>query len=285
MSDSSETKNWSSSFYRVRAEAVILALVILAVTQLEINAAKIPLIGLEIVRPISKGVLVAFLYGFELYFLLAWFLRYQVDIRDLLGPTRAIESLMERLDEWALRMKEIEFPQVQRLEMMMETVGEAAQKGANIFTNPSEIPGINDSRFSAALSELRNALGQVEHGVRSARASINDEWEEKGPRLKSVHDEFAATLKKVKLELYRGNLLISVERQIVNFWVPFAFCVLVAAFSAFEAWWDIRQSYQSFMSCENCSFLYRQPEPNQWMKLGQRVCDAVAPFKPFAFCR
>ncbi len=39
--------HWSSTFQRLRTEAIILSLVLLVATQLELNLSKIPLIGIE----------------------------------------------------------------------------------------------------------------------------------------------------------------------------------------------------------------------------------------------
>ncbi len=87
-----------------------MALLLLAMTQIDVSLQKVPIIGIELKTPAPQGALVAFLYVFFVYFLIAWFWRYRSERHEVLLPIRQLQSFMERVDAQFARLQKLEPP-------------------------------------------------------------------------------------------------------------------------------------------------------------------------------
>ena len=75
-------KHWSGTFQRLRAESVVLSLLLLAVARLDVKLEKVPVLGIEFTHALTRGPLLTFLLLFWLYFTAAWWVRYRVERID-----------------------------------------------------------------------------------------------------------------------------------------------------------------------------------------------------------
>lgn len=92
--DNIPNKNWSSGFQRLRAEAVLLSIVIFTITHMELELKRIPLIGFESEAPIPRAALTIFLFVFFLYTTVHWCVKFKVEIAEITYSQSSIRQLL-----------------------------------------------------------------------------------------------------------------------------------------------------------------------------------------------
>ncbi|UDF29846.1 UNVERIFIED_ORG: hypothetical protein LHK14_00545 [Roseateles sp. XES5] len=309
MSEDSGNKNWSSGFQRLRAESVVLALILLAVTQTDVNLQKIPLVGVEIGHPVSTGVILAFLYAFYLYFQASWWFRYRIEISDLLGLRAPIDRMIGGLTALMNKVEFLRPPATAALENTVKEAIATAERGVlelsaaaasiresandvistlanhahmqqEAMDNPlvgrpskNSLPGQDPigriiSAFDASANagelnrhEHKRVIGEILDQVRVEVRQLLDDLDNKGPAIERHAAQYLTQTRDLRRRLYRSDLVISVDRQILGFWLPFVFCLAVVGFTLPQGIRDMRDSASTFLACETCSLFYREPAP------------------------
>ena len=95
--DNGHQAHWSGTFQRLRAETVVMAVVLLAATQLELNLSKLPILGIEFTKSIPKGPVLLFLHIFFLYFASAWVVRYRREKFSIEAERRELDGLRDKM--------------------------------------------------------------------------------------------------------------------------------------------------------------------------------------------
>ncbi|WP_312403734.1 hypothetical protein [Rhizobium sp.] len=158
--DGSNEAHWSGTFQRLRAETVIMAIVILAATQLELNLSKLPILGIEFSKAIPKGPVLLFLYLFFGYFTAAWFVRYR---REKLK----LETERRKIDDLRLQMIEV-IDQTRS-----STVSFAANVEASALVLQDNLRMLS-SRHEEFLPHLSSAAKAYQDTVHRLHAVVND---------------------------------------------------------------------------------------------------------------
>lgn len=104
---------------------------------------------------------------------------------------------------------------------------------------------------------IAQLLEQVGDQVRHLLAELDA----KGPAIKKISTEYLEQARAIRSSLYRSNLVVSVDRQILGFWLPFVFCLAVVGFTLPQGVRDMRSSASTFLACDTCSFFYRDVKP------------------------
>lgn len=108
--EESSDKHWSSTFQRLRAETVVLSVILLTATQLDLNLSKLPILGVEFAKPAPKGALLAFIYLFFAYFCCAWVVRYFAERGAIVFPRKKISAFLSNLDSSLEQANALAFP-------------------------------------------------------------------------------------------------------------------------------------------------------------------------------
>lgn len=87
-----------------------MALLLLAMTQIGVSLQKLPLLGIELRSAAPQGALLAFLYVFFAYFLVAWFWRYRAERHEVLLPLRQLQTFIDRVDAQFAGLQRLEPP-------------------------------------------------------------------------------------------------------------------------------------------------------------------------------
>ncbi|MBB3385713.1 hypothetical protein FHX12_004411 [Rhizobium sp. BK609] len=132
--------------------------------------------------------------------------------------------------------------------------------------------------------EHRTLLQQLSENLNSTRSYIDDELQKKGPRIAEIAADFRKQASAISKDLYRGKLFISIERQILGFWIPFVFSISLLAYSVPQGVVDIKTSISKFMNCSECSFFHRRDKTQFLDNFRADFCYAIRPFNAEEFC-
>lgn len=105
--DDASRGSWSPGFQRLRAESVVLSLIVFGTTFFDINLHRIPLIAMEIATPIPRAVVLLFLWLFFFYFYTNWWVRFFVERRDVLFPSALVERFTDAMQAQTLSFDNI----------------------------------------------------------------------------------------------------------------------------------------------------------------------------------
>lgn len=152
--------HWSGTFQRLRAETVIMAIVIVAMTQLELNLSKLPILGIEFAKSVPKGPILIFLYLFFFYFALAWWVRYR---REKLS----LETERRRIAEMRQGMADVI---EQTRGSALSFTGDVEASASILLENMSSVR----SAHAAFMPELANAAAAYEGSVERLRKIVSD---------------------------------------------------------------------------------------------------------------
>lgn len=284
-SQNGSANHWSGTFQRLRAECVILSIILVAYTQLEVKLSKLPLIGLEFARPVPKGPLLAFLYLFFIYFLCAWAVRYQREKLELLSDRNKLNSLLESIqagrsyaegfsvsDAKALAITLDKVPKtLEDLRICAErfnqlTSGDIqenllpAHPGTVGETPPAEEMKklIDRMRFSAMETPAR--IREIEHHMSSISKDVTSSWED---RIESFHKtlkewnsiliEHVNQLQKLRTSIYQDLIVF-------GFYAPITLSFALFIYSLPQGIIDMRPAVTKLASC------LENPQPECFMR-------------------
>lgn len=269
-------QHWSGTFQRLRAEVVILALLVLAMTQIDVSLTKIPLVGIELRSPAPRGALLAFLYSFLLYFVFAWFWRYRAERAEALLPLKQLQSFINRIDAQVAGLEKLEPPdpsgavssasdarkrldgyssELDRMLRQHTSSLERLVKDAKSFLDAPVIARADlpqEGPVQSLRAELRSfldflqnpnlAVKHVPNEVRSyvqevldtleeQRKALVQELEEKGPKISDAAVVFRKEMADFQRRIYRRAGALFWDREVLGFYVPFAFALGLAVFT------------------------------------------------------
>ncbi|ASP64367.1 hypothetical protein [Sinorhizobium meliloti] len=168
--DNEAPKHWSAGFQRLRAEVIVLSLVLLAMTQLNVSLDKVPFLGLEVKPPLhNKSPLIAFLYVFAFYFMVAWYSRFRVEWAEVGLPARHLDDFVKNV--------RTQLDRVQSLDPLDAT---AITNCIHSLTIASK--NFNDSRDAAIktyISEMCKSVSNLKHiedVIASSKNVTRDEY-------------------------------------------------------------------------------------------------------------
>lgn len=290
MSDGDKGLHWSGTFQRLRAESVVLSLVLLISTRLELDLKKLPWVGVEFKGHISKGTVTIFLVAFFIYFLAAWWVRRSreraaiiADNEKLLQVSNSIsqtinnvtmisspaakqfsESLADAqnlLEGTANELKTVTLPaamdHLEKLMVLNDALAREQQMETEVkigkFRSRSAMGHtLNEfANASQSIASLNHALGTLASSVNETKRQIEAELNEREPRVAATISEVRSAMDDMGRHLRNLRSGIFHDLELFGFRIPFAFCIGLAILAAPQSWEDIKTAASGYITCLN----------------------------------
>jgi len=288
VSEDTATKDWSGRYLRLRAEVIVLSLLMVTITRMDLTLTKLPLLGVELSKAPPVSVIASVMILFFFYILIGWVLRYRVERAEALMPVRSVQSFLGEItdqlkavekmtppDAAALKRGAVRVesalshymsvidgdvrPAVQKLEaslVRLEELGSSLR--SHIAVGDQEFDRWQNkldeakevvARAPAIPTALVERLRETVDALSLEREKIEDELKGKSDRINETKEKFRTAITELRSELQSRSRAFFWEREVWGFWLPIIFVAVSVVVWLPQAIYDVAQLFSGLAEC------------------------------------